>query len=1254
VYQIEALEKRVLLSGYAALTALASFNGTNGEGPIAGVVFDSSGDMFRTAYYGGASNGGTVFEIPSGSSTITAVASFYGANGANPSAPLVLDSSGDLLGTTEYGGTYSVGTVFEIARGSGVITTLASFNRYNGAEPCFNVALDSSGNIFGTTSEGGNLSLYNGLGDGTVFEVAQGSGAITALASFNGTFPAGAKGVVLDSSGDIFGATNYGGANGDGEVFEIAQGGGTISTLASFNGAGSEPSACVILDSSGDLFGTTVGVGGANGGGTIFEIAQGGAVMTTLATFNFSTAVGNVALDPAGDLFGTNGAGDGTVFEMVHGSAAITTLATFNSANGAYPESGVTLDSSGDLFGTTNGGGSHNDGTAFELLTLRPTAVTSSNPSAVYCEPITFTATVNPGSTGTVQFQIDGSNVGSPVALGGNTAAYTTSTLTAGSHSIVAVYSGDSTFAPSTSPTLTQNVAKVTASNARAITLLASFNGTNGTSPADAVLDPSGNVFGTAWQGGANGNGAVFEVAHGSGAITVLVSFNGINGDYPAPLVLDSSGNLFGATAWGGPGYTGGISGDGTVYEIGIGSDLITTLASFNGTDGATPLSLVLDSSGDLFGSASRGGPTGGGTVFEVARASGAITAIASLNIATGITSASLAFDSSGNLFGAASGGGSSDDGTVFEIARGSGIVTPLASFDGANGTSPGSIVLDPSGDIYGGTSKGGAYGYGTVFEVAQGTTVITTLVSLSGANGTGPPSLHLDSTGSLFGGTEGGANGDGTLYGIAQGSSAITTLVTFNGTNGNGPTSMVMDSCGDILGTTRNGGAHNDGTVYEATSGSALTSSNTLPAYGQPVTFTATVGPKIGVGPSGTVQFQIDGSNVGSPVALSGDTATYTTSTLNAGSHSIVAVYSGDSNFASMTSPVFTQNVGPAPLALTAGASYVKLDASGQHVDVWNNATAAGSPGQCVPCCDICGVTYTGPGGGDTFVLDYSNGDPLPASGISLTGGAGQNTLEIIGDPAGGSGAITIDGGAFTIPAGTPGAGTANYTLGTISIAAGAELALGQSDSQADQTVLAVNNLAVAGTLDIANNTLLANESDVSLSQITTWVQGQIIISSLVTGPHAVASRAVGYGDNAADPLTVPAGDVEVRYVPTGDTNLDGVVDIKDLTTAINDLGQSSGYPGGDVLNKGVVNVHDITAIINDLGATFNASGDGEGAAAAAVQSSAGAVTPAALGHAAVRPPAAGGLVGSLFSDTRIAGDWLESAGTVLGTIDQ
>jgi uncharacterized repeat protein (TIGR03803 family) len=202
---------------------------------------------------------------------VATLASFDGTDGANPVAGLVLDGSGNLYGTTSLGGPHADGTVFEIAAGSGAITTLASFAGANGAFPEAGLVQDGSGNLYGTTASGG------AHGDGTVFEVAKRSGAITRRASFNGAngaFPV--AGLVMDGSGNLYGTTVFGGASGEGTVFEVAKRGGRITTLASFDGSdGANPYAGLVLD-GGNLYGTTQ-LGGAGDLGTVFELSEAAA-----------------------------------------------------------------------------------------------------------------------------------------------------------------------------------------------------------------------------------------------------------------------------------------------------------------------------------------------------------------------------------------------------------------------------------------------------------------------------------------------------------------------------------------------------------------------------------------------------------------------------------------------------------------------------------------------------------------------------------------------------------------------------------------------------------------------------------------------------------------------------------------------------------------------------------------------------------------------------------------------------------------
>jgi uncharacterized repeat protein (TIGR03803 family) len=676
-----------------------------------------------------------VFEVAKGSGTITTLASFNGTDGAYPYAALVLDGSGNLYGTTGEGGptwnpgarVFGDGTVFEVASGSGAITTLASFSGANGAGGA-GLLLDGSGNLYGETSGGGTAA------DGTLFELAEGSGTITTLASFNGTngqYPQG--GLLLDSSGDLFGTALEGGVSGYGTVFALTKGSRTITTLASFDYTHGEwPQAGLILDSGGNLYGTTE-LGGAGGAGTVFEVAAASGTVTTLASFNGADGIypeAGLIVDASGNLYGTTeggGAdGTGTIFDVAHGSSTITTLASFGYADGANPQSGLVMGSSGNLYGTTAGGGPSGAGTVFEIA--------------------------------------------------------------AGSH---------------------------------AITPLASFDGAGGAAPSgNLVMDGSGNLYGTTSYGGASNDGTLFELAAGSGTIATIASFNGTDGMHPyGGLIMDGSGNLYGTTYGTPPGRR--VLNDGTVFEVAKGSATITTLASFDGTDGANPDgALILDSGGNLYGTTVLGGPT---------------------------------WNPTKHVYG---------DGTVFEVAKGSGTVTTLASFSGTNGQGPtGGVVMDGSGNLYGTTSQGGDAGYGTVFEMSAGNGTLTTLASFDNANGGGPSgSLIMDRSGNLYGTTYGGgAAGAGTVFELARASGTLATLASFDSTDGQGPEAgVVTDSSGNFYGTTTYGGASNLGTVFELPATAVLDqwtgasfavdtnwsdganwSTGASPAPGQPVLFT-------------------------------------------------------------------------------------------------------------------------------------------------------------------------------------------------------------------------------------------------------------------------------------------------------------------------------------------------------------------------------------------------------------------------------
>jgi len=854
---------------------------------------------------------------------------------------------------------------------------------------------------------------------------------------------------------------------------------------------------------------------------------------------------------------------------------------------------------SGDNFFTTSTSSTFTQAVA---KATTATIITSSNSSNGYGQPVTFTATITPasgsGETGTVQFQIDGGNAGSPVAVGGNIAVFTTATLSIGSHGIDAIYSGDGNFTSSTSSTFTQNVAHIATTTSIAsrdisagyepsATVTAMFD--DGTEPlGDLVMDSSGDLFGTTYSGGDNDAGTVFEIASGSGTITTLASFDNTNGQGPrGGVVVDSSGNVFGTT------NGGGAYSDGTIYEIAHGSGVITTLASFNGTNGSTPWgNLMMDSSGNLYGTTASGGANGSGTVFEVAHGSGNITTLVSFNGTNGRNlRGGVIMDAAGDIFGTTYGGGAYGNGTVFEIVAGSGIITSLASFNVTNGAHPdAAVVMDAAGDIFGTTYSGGANSKGTVFEIVHGSGTITTLASFNGANGQTPEAdLVLDSAGDLFGTTNGGgANSDGTLFEIVHGTGIITTLASFNGTNGQNPAAgVVMDSHGNLFGTTSSDSVEGDGTVFELAVAPAV--------YAQQVIFTATVTPNVGAGPTGTVQFQIDGGNAGSPVSLSGNIATYTTSTLSIGNHSIDAIYSGDSNFTTSTSLTLTQNV--QPLAWLNPGSAAIWNPAAQTFTVTGNATIIGDPNKFGVTANINDVSPSSNLTVDTQVADGGDGDTLVHLG-TISGNGTMTITRTNVDIAGNfsqtalvnSGTVEIDG------TGAVGqlAGNGSLTIGNGSSNNTVQLTAATTPDSITNTQTSVL-ISVGSTLDITNNAILLHYGNASTSLATlqaaaaygagvngaSGASGSIISSTANVGNPG--QYTVGYADST-ELTSIATGNVKVMYTLTGDANLDGMVNFNDFSILQNNY-ETTGddWSQGDFNHDGRVNFNDFSLLQNN-----------------------------------------------------------------------
>jgi uncharacterized repeat protein (TIGR03803 family) len=379
---------------------------------------------------------------------------------------------------------------------------------------------------------------------------------------------------------------------------------------------------------------------------------------------------------------------------------------------------------------------------------------------------------------------------------------------------------------------------------AQTVTLLHSFDLTDGEylQAASLIQGRDGNLYGTTPQGGANSAGTVFKVTP-SGTLTTLYSFCSqpgcSDGETPyAGLMQASDGGFYGTTD------AGGINGYGTIFRI-TPSGTLTTLHSFNSTDGAAPVfgSLLQGFDGNLYGVTANGGSSsacsgGCGTIFKITL-TGTLTTLHSFDYTDGAAPlAALIQAANGNFYGTTAGGGSSGAcaggcGTVFSLTPGD-TLTTLHNFqltDGANPYAP--LIQASDGKFYGTTYGGGGgtqmcqSGCGSVFKMTS-TGALNVLYSFNWTDGGLPAGgLVQGRDGNFYGTASLGGLGKttaGTIFKLAPGG-VLTVLYNFCSLNGCGDgnepvAGLVQDTNGNFYGTTFSGGDYDYGTIYSLSVG--------------------------------------------------------------------------------------------------------------------------------------------------------------------------------------------------------------------------------------------------------------------------------------------------------------------------------------------------------------------------------------------------------------------------------------------------
>ena len=407
----------------------------------------------------------------------------------------------------------------------------------------------------------------------------------------------------------------------------------------------------------------------------------------------------------------------------------VTIIHSFDSSDGSLPYAGLVQATNGNLYGTTVEGGANFQGTVFKIT-----------PSGTLTTLHSFAG-----------YPADGTNPYAGLVQATNGNLYGT-TIEGGSIGAGAIF-------------------KMTLNGA--LTILHNFDSTDGSSPYAGLIQASNGLFyGTTYEGGEFNGGTIFKITT-SGTLTTLDSFtgSGTEGDFPyGGLVQTANGNLYGTT------FNGGTNGQGTVFET-TASGTLNTLYDFDLTHGASPYApLVQATNGTFYGTTGLGGSAGDGTVFKIT-ASGTLTSLHSFVGTDGQEPyAGLVQATDGNLYGTTAEGGAHGYGTVFKITP-SGTLTTLYSFAGyPDGANPyGALVQDTNGNLYGTTASGGANDFGTVFSLSVGLGPFVETLPASGKVGATVKILGTNLTGA----TAVAFNGTAATFTVLSGSEITTTVPT-------------------------------------------------------------------------------------------------------------------------------------------------------------------------------------------------------------------------------------------------------------------------------------------------------------------------------------------------------------------------------------------------------------------------------------------------------------------------------------------
>ncbi len=847
------------VSTAGALTTLYCFgSATNSQGGALdgsqpnSIMQASDGNFYGTTTYGGLNattvdsnhdvGYGTIFKITTNGAltTLYSFGTILNSNGtpldgAFPSGPLAEGPDGNFYGVTTYGGATNTGTIFAITP-AGILTTLHSFAQTNpayigqpiypshlgGSYPRGGVIVGTDANLYGTTSVGGPLAESDGsffsLGP-AVPAIVNAPGTITVLAGATNTYSIGVNTLYAASFQWLFNGSPL----TDGG--EITGSGTTNLTLA----------------------GLTLGDSGT------YTLVASNVVGSSSASGALTVVPALITEQPSSAM-------------IVAGSANTFSVGVTNIYPVAYQWQfgGTNLVDGGEISGSstsnlTVSGATLADAGAYLVIISNAIGVITSAPAILRVEPFSVTnvptnLTIMAGSTATLsvgvqnagaihyQWAFDGANLSDS----GNIFGSLTATLTITN----AVINNAGTYSVTISnasgvETLSAIVWVIPhAAAGYSMTNVHSFNSnSDGALPNALTLGSDGALYGTTTYGGSNGllSGTIFKFVPG-GSLATLYSFTGgaDEADPNSALVEGTNGVFFGTT------WSELYGQYGTVFEFST-NGTVTTLATFNDTNGADPNGVTYGTDGSLYGTTYMGGDDNAGTVFSV----NPTTSVLDLLVTgTAVTTGNfpltpLTLGADGNFYGGT-------ETTVFEL-NSYGALSNVFEFLGSNSglDAFGALLQTADGQFYGTTAEGGIYGGGTVFRFSPNTgiTNIYSFGAVTNSDGDALDGLRplagLSSApdGSLYGTTySGGFSNCGTVFKITT-NGALTTVAWFSGGDGAGPAApLTLGVDGNFYSTTQYGGVNNNGAIFELTLFRPVPAIQSVSAFGGMISMTWSV----------------------------------------------------------------------------------------------------------------------------------------------------------------------------------------------------------------------------------------------------------------------------------------------------------------------------------------------------------------------------------------------------------------------------